>query len=169
MNNYSIRRTFLLPLGLLLLLALLLFAVVLVRGDEIGKIAILGFMLLPISGLFFESFFRRLHFDTDTITVFKPFREKSLKFSELTEIDTLQVKKRVFLTLSTEEDFMILSNAYADFPQLVSAILEHAPDRVITDETRKMAADPPIKSSDIVSCWLGVVLLTIILALQFTQ
>lgn len=169
MNNYSIRRTFLLPLGLLLLLSLLLFVLVIIRGEETAKIAILGFMIIPISALFFESFFRRLHFDAETITVFKPFRQKSLKFSELTEVETLQVRKRVFLTLSTEEDFMILSNAYADFPQLVREILGHAPDRVITDETRKMAADPPIKSSDIVSCWLGVVLMVIILVLQFTR
>lgn len=167
MNNFQIRRTFLLPLGILLILSLLLFVTVLVHGEVIAKVAILGFMIVPISGLFFESFFRRVHLDDEAITVFKPFREKRLNFAELTEVETLQVKKRVFLTLSTVEEFMILSNAYAEFPQLVSAILERAPEQTITAETHQMAIDPPSKSSDIVSCWLAVVLMTIILALQF--
>jgi hypothetical protein len=166
-NNFYVRRTFLLPLGILLILALLLLITVVVQGQPTIKAVVLSLMLVPISGLFFESYFRRIHFDEESITVFKPFRKKSLKFSELTEVETLQVKKRVFLTLSTLEDFMIMSNAYADFPHLVNSILEHSPDKVITDETRKMSVDPPSKSSDIVSCWLAVLLMAIILALQY--
>ena len=169
MNNFQIRRTFLLPLGILLILSLTLFATVLIQGQPVIKAVVLGILILPISGLFFESFFRRIHFDDEAITIFKPFREKSLKFSELTEVETLQVKKRVFLTLSTEADFMILSNAYADFPLLVNTILEYSPDHVITDETRQMATSPPSKSSDIFSCWLAAVLMTIILVLQFVN
>lgn len=167
MNNFQIRRTFLLPLGILLLLSLLLFVTVLIRSEETAKVVVLGILLVPISGLFFESFFRRVHFDTESITIFKPFRQKCLKLSELTEVETLQVKKRVFLTLSTAEEFMILSNAYADFPLLVNAILEHVPEQVVTDATRNMAANPPSKSSDIVSCWIAVVMMAIILVLQF--
>ena len=169
MNNFQIRRAFLLPLGILLILSLLLLATVLIQGQPIVKSVVLGIMIAPSSGLFFESFFRRIHFDTEKITIFKPFREKSLKFAELTEVETLQVKKRVFLTLSTEADFMILSNAYADFPMLVNAILEHSPEQVITEETRQMAVDPPSKSSDILSCWLATILMVIILVLQFVK
>ena len=169
LNDFKIRRTFLLPLGILLGLSLLLWVTVLLQGQPKIKLVVLGIMILPISGLFFESFFRRIHFDEEAITVFKPFRKKSLKFSELTEVETLQVKKRVFLTLSTEEDFFIMSNAYADFPLLVNSILSHAPDRIVTDDTRQMAADPPIKSSDILSCWFAAILMAIILGLQFTR
>ncbi len=169
MNNFQIRRTFLLPLGILLILSLSLFATVLVQGQPAIKAVVLGIMILPISGLFFESFFRRIHFSPEAITVYKPLREKSLKFDELTEVETMQVKKRVFLTLSTMEDFIILSNAYADFPLLVNTILEHSPEQVITEETRQMATNPPSKSSDIFSCWLAAILMAIILVLQFVQ
>jgi hypothetical protein len=158
-----------LPLGILLLLSLALFVTVLVQGQPKIKVVVLGLMIVPVSGLFLESFFRRIHFDEEAITVFKPLRKKILKFSELTEVETLQVKKRVFLTLSTEADFIIMSNAYADFPLLVNSIMEHAPDRVITEDTRQMAIDPPKKSSDIVSCWLAAILMTIIFVLQFAR
>jgi hypothetical protein len=169
LNNFKIRRTFLLPLGILLLLSLALFVTVLVQGQPKIKVVVLGLMIVPVSGLFLESFFRRIHLDEEAITVFKPLRKKILKFSELTEVETLQVKKRVFLTLSTEADFIIMSNAYADFPLLVNSIMEQAPDRVITEDTRQMAIDPPSKSSDILSCWLAVILMTIILVLQFAR
>jgi hypothetical protein len=62
-----------------------------------------------------------------------------------------------------------MSNAYADFPLLVDSIMKHAPDRVITEDTRQMAIDPPNKSSDIISCWLAALLMTIILVLQFAR
>ena len=169
MNNFQIRRTFLLPLGILLVLSLVLFVTVIVQGKPVVKVVLLGLMLVPIIGLFLESFFRRIHFDEESITVFKPLREKSLKFSELTEVETLQVKKRVFLTLSTEADFIIMSNAYADFPLLVNAVMEHSPEQIVTAETRKMAVDPPSKSSDIISCWLAVIMMVIILVLQFAR
>lgn len=167
MENYVIRRSFLLPLGLLLLLCLLLLVVVTVQGQDKGKIIGLVALALPISALFVESMFRRVHLDDVAITVYKPFRQKSLLFADMTAVDTLQVRKRVFLTLSTETEFIILSNAYAEFPVLVDGLLQRMAPAVISDETREMAAAPPTKSADIVSCWVGVVLLVLLLISQF--
>ena len=167
MTFFTIRRSFLLPLGLLLLLTLVLFVVVLVQDQPTIKSVILGILLLPISGLFFESYYRRVGIEELEVTVFKPLRLKTIKFADVTSVETIQVKKRAFLTLCSEEDFLILSNAYADFPELVRLLLEKVPAGTITDETAKMAEAPPVKSSDIVSCWLGVVLMAIMLVLQF--
>lgn len=167
MQFYSIRRTFILPLGLLLLLSLSLFAVVIGQGQPKAKAIILGVMILPVFGLYIESFFRRVGISDEGVTVFKPFRHKNLNFADITEVETIQVKKRAFLTISSQEDFLILSNAYADFPGMVQALLAKVPAGSITDETAKMAEAPPVKSSDIISCWLAVILMSIILVLQF--
>jgi len=167
MENFTIRRSFLLPLGLLLILCLLLLAVVLAQGQPKAKVIILGVLIVPIAGLFAESLFRRVHFDEVALTVYKPLRQKSLLFADVTAVDTVQVRKRVFLTLSTEDDFVILSNAYADFPGLVAALLSRVPPAAISAETKTMAADPPTKSADIVSCWAAVVLLVLLLIRQF--
>lgn len=167
MENYVIRRSFLLPLGLLLLLCLLLLVVVTIQGQDKAKIIGLIALVLPISVLFAESMFRRVHLDEVAITVFKPLRQKSLLYADLTAVDTLQVRKRVFLTLSTETDFIILSNAYAEFPALVNGLLQRVPATTVSDETREMAVAPPTKSSDIASCWVGVVLLSLLLISQF--
>ena len=167
MQSYTIRRSFLLPLGILLLQALFLFAIVIAQGQPRIKAILLGILLIPVAGLFAESFFRRIAVAADRVTAFRPFRRKSLVYTDIVAADTIQVKKRVFLTLSSEADFLIISNAYADFPKLVHELLERLPPEAITEETRAMAKNVPVKSSDIVSCWFGVALLTIILVLQF--
>lgn len=163
---FTIRRQFLLPLGILLLQALALFVICLVKGEPTAKIVILGAIIVPIAGLFVECARRRVVVEDTGVTVFKVLRKKTLLFNDLTAVETVQVRKRAFLTLGSEEVFLILSNAYAGFPTLVHSLLPRAPDGVISPETRQMAENPPRKSSDIVSCWVGVLLLALILYSQ---
>jgi uncharacterized membrane protein len=165
-REFSIRRAFLLPLGLLLLLIVLLLATAMIQGQEAGKLIILAAMILPIVGLFVESAARKAEIGDEAVTVHKFLRDRSLRYDELTSLDAVVVRKRAFLSLSTMEGFLIISNAYEDFPALVRALLAKVSDDVIGDEVRQMAADPPVKSGDIVSCWVGVVLLALILVIQ---
>lgn len=166
-QRFSIRTAFLLPLGLLLALVGILLVVCLVQGQPISKSVILGGILVPVSILFVESLWRKALISSSTITVRKPLRDKTLYFNEITSVDTMLIKKRVFLTLSTESDFLIISNAYDDFPELVKALLDKVPALKVSEETHEMAKNPPVKSSDIFSCWIAVVLVSLILYLQF--
>ena len=169
MKSYTIRRPFLIPLGILLLQTLLLFMIVVAQGQPKSKAIILGILIIPVAGLFAESYFRRIVIAVDAVLAFRPFRKKKIAYDEITAVDTIQVKKRVFMTVSTEEHFIIISNAYADFPALVKELLEKVPADTISEDTAKMAEAPPMKSSDIYSCWFGVILLAIIMILQFVK
>jgi hypothetical protein len=165
-QKFSIRRSFLFPLGLLLVLAGVLFVVVLLRGEPKAKLFILGFIMLPVVILFVESAFRRTVLTADGVMAFKLLRNKEMKFVEVTAVETVQVRKRVFLTLCAGDDFLIISNAYANFPGLVQSLLARVPAAAISEETRQMAAAPPVKSTDVISCWLAVALLAFILYIQ---
>lgn len=165
-QTFTIRKTFLLPLGLLLALNVALFVVCLAQGESRAKVGLLGLIIVPVGILFVESAFRRTVIDGEGITVRKFMRQRMLRFAELTALDTVMVRKRVFLTLSAGDDFLILSNAYADFPGLVQALLARVPASAVSEETRTMAAAPPLKSTDIVSCWMAVLLLAFILYSQ---
>jgi len=165
-QTFFIRRSFLLPLGLLLALAVALGVVCLVQGEPLAKVFILAAIILPVAILFVESTCRRAVIDTDGVTVFKLLRKKTLKFCEMTAVETVMVRKRVFLTLCADDDFVILSNAYADFPGMVRSLLARVPTGTVSEETRAMSASPPVKSTDIVSCWLAVALLAFILYMQ---
>ena len=165
-RNYTIRRTFLLPLGVLLALCLALLAICLAKGEPTGKVIILGCIILPVVILFLESACRRAVVSEEQITVFKLLRQGRLRFAEVTSVDTVQVRRRAFLTLSAGDDFVILSNAYADFPLLVRDLLALVPAGAVSEETQRMAAAPPRKSTDIISCWMAVALLALILYIQ---
>lgn len=164
--KFSIRRSFLIPLGLLVLLTGILFALCVVRGEPTAKILILGFIMLPIIILFAESVFRRTQLTADGLVACKLLRQKELKFAEITAVETVRVRKRVFLTLCAGDDFLIISNAYGSFPALVQALLDRVPAAAVSEETKEMAAAPPVKSTDVVSCWLAVALMAFILYIQ---
>lgn len=165
-QDFVIRRSFLFPLGLLLALCLVLFATCLLQKEPTGKVMILGLIIVPVALLFLESVFRRATVGSDQITVAKFLRKKTLCLADVTALDAVQVRKRAFLTLSTEEDFLILSNGYAGFPQLLSELISRGPGPSVSEEARRMAAAPPRKNTDIVSCWLGVAVVALILFIQ---
>lgn len=163
---FTIRKNFLLPLGLVVLLTLTLLISCISQGLPLAKTIILGIFLLPVVVLFAESSRRKVSIDAKGVQIDKLFRSKRLNYAELTSIDTVRVRKRAFVSLSSEEDFMILSNSYANFSNLLKLLVEKAPQPVISEETRQLAANPPGKSSDIFSAWLAVAVLILILYVQ---
>jgi hypothetical protein len=166
--KFAIRKSFLLPLGLLLALCIVLLLVNVMEGQSREKTMMLGFIILPVSILFFESAFRRTIITEEGVTVIKLLRKKFISFADVTSVETVLVRKRAFLTLCAGDQFVIFSNAYANFPQLVRTLLERIPPAAISEDTRTMAAAPPVKSTDIISCWLAVALLGIILFIRLT-
>jgi len=166
-KTFVIRRGFLLPLGFLLLETLALLVVCLAQHQPIAKALILLFLILPIAGLFVESLFRELVVTRDGLTAKRLFRQKTIRFSEVTELETVLVRNRAYMTLCAGDEFLIFSNSYAEFPQLVSELMTRIPVGTASEATTRMAEAPPSKKSDIVSCWIGVVLLAYILYLQF--
>lgn len=166
---FLIRRSFLLPLGLLILAMVALFILCLVQGEDRSRIAILGLMILPAAVLFVESIFRRIEISESEISTFRFMRRKTLRFADMTEIESIRVRGRAFVTLCAGDDFLIFTNTYERFPQLLTVLLKMAPPQVISTETRSLADSPPVKISDIVSCWVGFALMLFFFFLQLHQ
>ncbi|MFK5926202.1 MAG: hypothetical protein QM483_06205 [Desulfuromusa sp.] len=163
---YTIRKSFLLPLGLVVLLSFILLFSALFLHLPLAKIIILGAFLLPVCIIFAESSLRKIYVAEDAIEINKLFRNKRLNYAELTAIDTIQVRKRAFVSLSSENDFMILSNSYNHFGMLLKQLLEKVPETVVSDEIRRLAETPPKKCSDVFSAWLAVAVLALIIYVQ---
>lgn len=165
-REFSIRKNFLLPLGLLLILSVMLLVLCIVQQQPLAKILILSAVLLPVTLLFLESAFRRVILEEEALVVRKLLRNKRIVYTDITSVDTVQVRRRAFLSISTEDDFAILSNSYANFGDLVNQLLKRVPASTISTETEQMAANPPTKSGDIFSAWLAAALLLLILYAQ---
>ena len=165
-SSYRIRTSFLVPLGLVVLLSLLLLATAFYLQLPTAKIIILGAFLVPAGVIFAESSLRRVELAEDAVTVNKLLRSKRLSYTELTAVDAIRVRKRAFISLSSADDFLILSNSYAGFGRLLEQLLSRVPESVISAETREMAENPPHKCSDIFSAWLAVAVLVLIIFVQ---
>ncbi len=165
-HTFSIRKSFLIPLGLVVLLTLILLISCLFLQVPLAKTLILATLLLPAIYLFVESSLRRIIIADDGVQINKLLRNKKISFADMTAIDTVLVRKRAFISLSSEADFIIFSNSYNNFGQLLKELLAKAPQAVISEETRQMAANPPEKSSDVFSAWLAVAVLVLIIYVQ---
>lgn len=166
MQQFRIRKNFLLALGLTSLLLVALLVVCIIQQESTAKILILAALMLPVIGLLSESLRRRVEFSEDAIIAHRLFRRKQIPLSDVTAVDTVRVRRRAFVSISTEEDFLILSNNYENFGQLLQLLIEKLPDRVISEETRDLTGNLPGKSNDLFSIWLAVVVLLLILYIQ---
>ena len=165
-NSYRIRKHFLIPLGLVVFLTLTLLVSCLFLHLPLAKTMILLVFLLPSCFLLAECSRRQVRLEENGILARKLLRSKRLEYAQLTSIDTVLVRKRAFVSLSTEEDFLILSNSYDHFGDLLKQLLEKVPEKIISEETRQLAIKPPEKSSDIFSAWVAVAVLLLILYVQ---
>ncbi|MEA3362267.1 MAG: hypothetical protein U9Q61_03240 [Thermodesulfobacteriota bacterium] len=165
-STFSIRKNFLIPLGLVVLLSLILLASAFFLQLPMAKIIVLIAFLVPGCIIFAESYRRRVNISDDAIEVNKLFRSKRLAYNELTSVDAIQVRKRAFISLSSENTVMIISNSYAQFGSLLQQLVARVPENVVSDEIRQLAENPPRKCNDIFSAWLAVAVLTLIIFVQ---
>lgn len=167
-STYVIRRSFVLPMGLMIALTLALMVICLLQGQAIAKVVILCVLLLPMIAIFVESAFRRLVVSEHGLTSCKLFRQREVSFAEVTSLESVQVRSRVFMTLSMgPDDFLIISNSYANFPALVKTLVEAVPEGTVTDEAAQLAQKPPRKQADVFTAWFAVIALVYVLIAQF--
>ncbi len=167
-RTYVIRRAFVVPLGLLIGLTLVLLVVCIVQGQPVAKSILLAVMVLPLVAFFVESAFRRLVVDATGVTAFRPFRQRQILFAKVTSLETVRVRSRVFMTLAAgDDDFLIFSNSYSKFPQLIAQLVKVLPVDAITEETQQLAKKPPMRQADIVTTWFAVAALVYVLMAQF--
>ncbi len=167
-RTFIIRRAFVVPMGLLIALTLTLLVVCIIQGQPLAKAIILAVLIVPLAVLFVESAFRRIVVDQAAVTAFRPFRQRQILFADVTGLETVQVRSRVFMTLMAgPDDFLIISNSYADFPALVRALVAAVPEGTVTEETQKLAEQPTLRHADIFTVWFAIIALCYVLIVQF--
>ncbi len=166
MSQFKIRKKFLFALGLINLLLVVLLLLCIIQQQGTGKVVILAAIILPVLAIFIESWRRQISVNEDSIVACRLFRTKRIPFGEITSVDTVRIRRRVFVSVSTEADFLLFSNNYDHFDQLIERLQERLPQAVISDETRALANDLPLKSNDLFSIWLAVVVLVLIIYVQ---
>lgn len=166
-SAYRIRKSFLVPMGLTVLLGCVLLVSGVFLQVPVARQILLALFILPAVLIFIESRRRIVRISSDHVVVEKVLRTKRIDFKDLTSVDAVRIRKRVFISLSTEDSFLIISNGYERFGQLVQELVRVVPESTLSDEARQLAQDPPQKCSDIFSAWVAVAVLTLIIITQF--
>lgn len=163
---FTVRRAFLLPLGLLLLVQVALLVVSLVQGQEPVKSLFVGGVVVLLAGLLVENLLRRIELDAEGITRCRIGRRRRVRFAELTEVEAVCLRKRLFVTLWVGESFLLLTNTYSDFATLFRTLLQRVPAGLASEEVQRLAAAPPRHNGNIVVCWFAVIFSALILVRQ---
>lgn len=167
-RTFVIRRAFVASLGLLLLLLLALMAVSLQQGQPLAKVLFLLVFALPVAVLLGASALRRIEVDEEGITSRRPGGSRRILFVAVTALEAVRVRSRVFITLSAGDDnYLIISNGYAGFPELVALLIERLPAAVVEEEVRSLAASPVRRYGDLVTVWFAITAVAYVLLAQF--
>lgn len=168
MQTYRIRSSFLLPLGLVVVLCLALVAIVILQGQPPVKLLVVGCALLPLGYLLFECVVRRIEIDADGLRMIRLGRVRAFAWNDITSVETVRVRQRAFLTINAGEEFLIIANMYAGFDRLLGSVLERVPAATVSEETRMLAQAPPVKHSDIVILWGLALMMAYLIFAQFS-
>ena len=76
--SFKIRKSFLLPLGLVMLLTLVLLLCCILLPVPLAKTLILAAFTIPVIALFIESALRRVSIDDKGVQIDKPLRSKRI-------------------------------------------------------------------------------------------
>lgn len=167
MQTYRIRRSFLLPLGLVVTLCLVLVGIVILQEQPPAKLLVVACALLPLGYLLFECVVRRIEIDNDGLRMIRLGRVRAFSWNEITSLETVRVRQRAFLTVNAGEEYLIIANMYGDFDRLLGTLLERVPATAISAETRLLANAPPTKHSDVVILWGLTILMAYLIFVQF--
>jgi hypothetical protein len=165
--SFTVRRALLLPLGLLLLVQIALLVVSLLQGQPLNKSLFAGGVVLVLAGLLADNLLRRIDLDEAGITVCRIGRKKRMLFADLTEVEAVCLRKRLFVTLWVGESFLLVTNTYGDAATLFRLLLQRVPSGLANDEVQGLVENPPRHNGNIVVCWFAVIFSLLILCRQF--
>jgi hypothetical protein len=165
-KSYKIRKSFVVPLSVDAVLLFLLLVISLFTDSHPAERIVLTIILIPLIYVLIEVTLREAIISDEGIKIKKFLRKKSLDWQSITNVDTVIVRKKVFLALTTTKGFHILSNSYGNFTNLVKDIISHAGSERVEERVKDIVAQPIRKISDIVGAWVAALLLIIIIYIK---
>jgi hypothetical protein len=163
---YTIRRAFLIPLGVDAFLLFCLFVISLLPQGSTTERLVFAIFFFPSCYLFLESLFRRVTVDDGGIVLRRLWREKRVPWGGITHVGGLSLHKKVYILLTTVKGFFIVSNAYGGFSDLAEEIVSHVDLTRVEEEVRIQAGRSPSGIAHIVMAWIAAVFMVGIILIK---
>jgi hypothetical protein len=163
---YTIRRAFLIPLGVDAFLLFCLFALSLSSQGSTTETLVFAFFFFPSLYLFLECFFRRVTVDEGGIVLRRFWREKRAPWEGITHVGGLSLHKKVYILLTTVNGLFIVSNAYGRFSDLAAKIVSRVDLANVEEEVRLLAELAPSGIAHIAMAWIAAVFMVGIILIK---
>jgi hypothetical protein len=136
-------------------------ALLLILEGTTGKGVLLFFLLAPFYYLGAEVLTRVIILRPNGLEIKKLLRTIEITWSEIRSLDAVVSGKKVFLILTHEKARPILiTNTIHYFKDIATGIMENLPASKVTEEARRILADPPTKWTPVIQAWLVCITLT---------
>jgi hypothetical protein len=122
---------------------------------------LLALLLSPFFYLGAEILARRISIDPEGITVSKLLRSVRIQWSQITSLDAVQSRRKLFVILQPENGRPVLiTNTIQPFADLTERLMTFIPREKISTSATELLANPPSKHGLVIQAWIVCLVLT---------
>ena len=152
---YTIRRAFLIPFTLVVFLLFFLLLISMFFRGTLAEAIFLAVIFLISFLIFLEAKSRMVNVGDQGIRLKKFMRIKEVSWEDISYVGALTIRSKVYLLLTTVKGFLILSNAYEEFPGLVRDIVQHVSAERVEQEVRAQMERPVTNWGNVIAAWIA--------------
>jgi len=164
-NIYKIKRAFIIPFSVTIVLLFLLFGLSLITGQTWEKI-ILAVLCVSILAICVEAARREIIVNEEGLKIKKFFRVKNFTWPEITHLAVVVMRNKAYFLLTTTKGFYIFSNLLENHAALVRFLLDKLGQEKVEVEVTNYLEHPIERRSLIVMSWVAVIVISIIIILK---
>jgi len=164
-NIYKIKRAFLIPFSITIVLLFLLFGLSLNTGQAWEKV-ILAVLCVSSLAIGVEATRREIIVNEEGLKLKKFFRVKNFTWAEITHLAVVVMKNKAYFLLTTTTGFYIFSNLLKNHASLIRFLLNKLGQEKVEVEVINYLEHPIERRSLIVLSWVIVIAISIIILLK---
>ena len=164
-NIYKVKRAFLIPFSITIILLFFLFGLSLIAGEAWEKI-ILAILCVSSLAIGVEAARREITVNEEGLKIKKFFRVKNFTWPEITHLAVVVMKNKAYFLLTTTKGFYIFSNLLGNHTSLIRFLRDKLGQEKVEVEVTNYLEHPIERLSLIVMSWVAVIVISIIILLK---
>jgi lysylphosphatidylglycerol synthetase-like protein (DUF2156 family) len=167
-NIFKTKRAFLVPFVTTVILLFFLFILSLFRGQMWEKI-VLAVSFASTLFIASEAIRRKIVVTDEGLKIEKFFRTKEFVWTEITHLDVVNLRNKIYFLLTTTKGFYFFSNLLENHALLIRCLVDKLDNERVETEVKSYLDHPVERRSLIVMCWFAVLISTVFIILKLVS
>jgi hypothetical protein len=164
-NIFKIKQAFLVPFNTIVVLLFFLLLLSLFRGQMWEKI-VLAVSFASTLMIAIEATKRKIIITNEGLKIEKFFRTKEFVWTEITHLDVVNLRNKIYFLLTTTKGFYFFSNLLENHALLIRSLVDKLGNERVEMEVKNYLDHPVERRSLIVMCWFAVLISTAFIILK---